>query len=108
MADYYHVVRVIETKRRHPRYLYCFDGHRRYRYALEPDDSDGLMVMPQRDAVLSQGLGWQGSQLTHKGRFTVNEVEHQGAPDTLTIRARSADFRGRSIPAGKPLNTTPP
>ncbi|NXZ87895.1 phage late control D family protein [Serratia fonticola] len=61
---------------------------------IELDDSDGLMVMPQRNAVLSLALGWQGSQLTHKGRFTVDEVEHRGAPDTLTIRARSADFRG--------------
>jgi phage protein D len=26
--------------------------------------------------------------------FTVDEVEHRGAPDTVTIRARSADFRG--------------
>lgn len=61
---------------------------------IELDDSDGLMVMPQRNAVLSLALGWQGAQLTHKGRFTVDEVEHRGAPDTLTIRARSADFRG--------------
>ncbi|MDI8752169.1 acetyl-CoA sensor PanZ family protein, partial [Salmonella enterica subsp. enterica serovar Montevideo] len=25
--------------------------------------------------------------------FTVDEIEHSGAPDRLTIRARSADFR---------------
>lgn len=61
---------------------------------IELDDSDGLVVMPQRNAVLSLALGWQGSQLIHKGRFTVDEVEHRGAPDTLTLRARSADFRG--------------
>ncbi|MHA7846228.1 phage late control D family protein [Serratia sp. D1N4] len=61
---------------------------------IELDDSDGLMMMPQRNAVLSLALGWQGSPLTPKGRFTVDEVEHRGAPDTLTIRARSADFRG--------------
>jgi phage baseplate assembly protein W len=29
-----------------------------------------------------------------KGTFTVDEIEHRGAPDTLTIRGRSADFRG--------------
>ena len=29
-----------------------------------------------------------------KGKFTVDEVEHRGAPDVVTIRARSADFRG--------------
>jgi uncharacterized protein len=53
-----------------------------------------LMVMPQRNAVLALSLGWKGAALTPKGVFTVDEVEHRGAPDTLTIRARSADFRG--------------
>ncbi|MBS0972754.1 phage late control D family protein [Serratia rubidaea] len=61
---------------------------------IELDDSDGLVVMPQRNAVLSLSLGWEGSPLTPKGQFTVDEVEHRGAPDTLTIRARSADFTG--------------
>ncbi|WBF43936.1 phage late control D family protein [Serratia rubidaea] len=61
---------------------------------IELDDSDGLVVMPQRNAVLSLSLGWEGSPLTPKGEFTVDEVEHRGAPDTLTIRARSVDFTG--------------
>lgn len=61
---------------------------------IELDDSDGMMVMPQRNAVLALSLGWKGAALTPKGLFTVDEVEHRGAPDTLTIRARSADFRG--------------
>lgn len=39
-------------------------------------------------------LGWQDSALIKKGTFTVDEIEHRGAPDTLTIRGRSADFRG--------------
>ncbi|HEB4974777.1 TPA: phage late control D family protein, partial [Enterobacter hormaechei subsp. steigerwaltii] len=39
-------------------------------------------------------LGWKGFALVGKGSFTVDEVEHRGAPDTVTIRARSADFRG--------------
>lgn len=61
---------------------------------IELDDSDGMMVMPQRNAVLALSLGWEGAALTPKGLFTVDEVEHRGSPDTLTIRARSADFRG--------------
>lgn len=44
--------------------------------------------------MLTLWLGWQGSALLNKGDFTVDEIEHRGAPDTLTIRARSADFRG--------------
>lgn len=61
---------------------------------IELDDSDGQVEMPARGAVLSLFLGWQGAALLGKGQFTVDEVEHRGAPDTLTIRARSADFRG--------------
>lgn len=61
---------------------------------IELDDSDGLVAMPARGAVLSLSLGWKGAALLGKGQFTVDEVEHRGAPDTLTIRARSADFRG--------------
>lgn len=30
-----------------------------------------------------------------KGSFTVDEVQHTGTPDQLTIRARSADMRGQ-------------
>lgn len=61
---------------------------------IELDDADGMVTMPERGAVLSVFLGWKGSALVGKGSFTVDEVEHHGAPDTLTIRARSADFRG--------------
>lgn len=58
------------------------------------DDTDGLVELPPRGASLTLWLGWQGSALVNKGSFTVDEIEHRGAPDTLTIRARSADFRG--------------
>ncbi|EKN6152155.1 phage late control D family protein [Yersinia enterocolitica] len=61
---------------------------------IELDDADGQLTMPERGTVLSVFLGWKGSALIGKGDFIVDEVEHQGAPDTLTIRARSADFRG--------------
>jgi phage protein D len=61
---------------------------------LELNDADGRVVLPVRGAVLTLWLGWKGSALIEKGRFTVDEVEHRGAPDTVTIRARSADFRG--------------
>ena len=61
---------------------------------IELDDTDGKVEMPLRGAVLTLWLGWQGFALLNKGDFTVDEIEHRGAPDTLTIRARSADFRG--------------
>jgi len=62
---------------------------------IELDDSDGLVELPVRGAVLSLYLGWKGFALVGKGDFTVDEVEHHGAPDTVTLRARSADFRGK-------------
>lgn len=61
---------------------------------IELDDSDGKLQMPGRGAVISVYLGWQGAALIGKGDYTVDEVAHRGAPDTLTVRARSADFRG--------------
>jgi phage protein D len=57
------------------------------------DDSDGLLEIPPRGAVVSVSLGWSDSGLVDKGQYTVDEVEHSGAPDQLTIRARSADLR---------------
>lgn len=60
---------------------------------LELDDADGQIVLPRRGAVISLALGWKGQPLFPKGSFTVDEIEHVGAPDRLTIRARSADFR---------------
>ncbi|WCM29208.1 contractile injection system protein, VgrG/Pvc8 family [Sphingomonas sp. QA11] len=61
------------------------------------DDSDGGIALPSAGVILQVELGWlQGSAvkpgLIDKGRFKVDEVEHSGAPDIITIRARSADF----------------
>lgn len=59
---------------------------------LRIHDSDGRMAIPKRDAVLNVSLGWVGSGLIDKGSFKVDEVEHSGAPDIISIRARSADL----------------
>lgn len=56
------------------------------------DDHDGRMAIPNRGAVLQVSIGWEGEDLVDKGKFTVNEVEHSGAPDAITIRARSASM----------------
>lgn len=57
------------------------------------DDSDGALDFPPRGASVQLALGWEGSQLEDKGSYTVDEIEHGGAPDKLTLRARSADLR---------------
>jgi phage protein D len=61
---------------------------------IELDDADGQLALPPRGAVLSLSLGWKDSALEDKGEFTVDEITHHGAPDQLTIIARSADLRG--------------
>ncbi|PHM70446.1 phage late control D family protein [Xenorhabdus kozodoii] len=61
---------------------------------LELDDADGKLIFPSRGDILTLELGWHGHPLTPKGKFVVDEIEHSGAPDKLTVRARSADFRG--------------
>lgn len=61
------------------------------------DDCTGQVALPRLGATIRVWLGWlQGSDVTpglhDKGTYTVDEVEHSGAPDRITIRARSADF----------------
>lgn len=56
------------------------------------NDSDGLMAIPSKGAEISLMLGYKGSGLIDKGLFTVDEVGHSGAPDQISISARSADM----------------
>nr|DAH88473.1 MAG TPA: tail protein [Caudoviricetes sp.] len=56
-------------------------------------DHDGLLSIPPKGAVLRLWLGWSNTGLVDKGTYTVDETEHSGAPDVLSIRARSADLR---------------
>ncbi|MCY1352964.1 phage late control protein GPD [compost metagenome] len=61
---------------------------------IELSDRDGLLAIPPRGATLQVWLGWSDTGLVDKGTFTVDETEHSGPPDVLSIRARSADLRG--------------
>jgi phage protein D len=56
-------------------------------------DHDGLLAIPPTGAVIRLWLGWSDTGLVDKGTYTVDETEHSGAPDVLSIRARSADLR---------------
>ncbi len=68
-------------------------------------DHDGELQIPRRGAEIALSIGWldlgenRSPVLVDKGRFKVDEVSHSGAPDVLSIRARSADltraFRNR-------------
>lgn len=59
---------------------------------LSLSDHDGALDLPPKGATLTLALGWLGQPLVEKGTFVVDEVEHSGAPDVVTIRARAADL----------------
>nr|WP_218627538.1 phage late control D family protein [Pseudomonas sp. dw_612] len=61
--------------------------------SLTLTDHDGLLAIPPTGAVIRLWLGWSDTGLVDKGTYTVDETEHSGAPDVLSIRARSADLR---------------
>lgn len=56
------------------------------------DDSRGTLAIPPKGAKLSLWLGFDEA-LVFKGTYTVDETEHSGPPDQLTIRAHSASFK---------------
>jgi phage protein D len=60
---------------------------------LTLSDHDGLLALPPRGAEVRLWLGWSDTGLVDKGTYLVDEIEHSGAPDVLSIRARSADLR---------------
>jgi len=59
---------------------------------IELSDHDGLLAIPSKDAELTVSVGWRGAGMVDKGKFKVDEIEHRGTPDVLTLRARSADL----------------
>lgn len=61
------------------------------------DDVDGRFAIPRAGVALDLALGWKSGSdvvpgLIAKGTFTVDEIEHSGPPDRITVRARAADF----------------
>lgn len=61
-------------------------------------DRRGDVPLPPEGAVLHVAIGWRSPDgkrdLVDKGSFKVDEVEHGGPPDTVTIRAHAVDFTG--------------
>ena len=60
---------------------------------LTLDDSQGNLALPPEGADVSLQLGYEHAGMVDKGTFKVDEVEHSGAPDVITIRCRSAELR---------------
>ena len=60
---------------------------------IQLSDHDGNLAIPPKGATIALWLGWSDTGLVDKGTYKVDELEQSGAPDTLSIRARSADLR---------------
>ena len=63
-------------------------------FELRIDDRDGAVSLPSRGAKMAVYLGYEGQKLTLIGRYTVDEIEVSGPPDTIVLRSKSSDTRG--------------
>ncbi|XVN19057.1 contractile injection system protein, VgrG/Pvc8 family [Pseudomonas corrugata] len=63
-------------------------------FELRIDDRDQAVALPSRGASIAVYLGYTGQALTRLGRYTVDEIELSGPPDTLVIRGKASDMRG--------------
>ena len=57
------------------------------------DDRGGAAALPRKGAEMEISLGFDGEEATVTGRYTVDEIELDGPPGSITIRARGADMR---------------
>jgi phage protein D len=57
------------------------------------DDRDNVIATPGRGVSIVLAIGYRGGDLVPQGTFVVDELEAEGPPDRLTIRAKSADMR---------------
>jgi phage protein D len=55
-------------------------------------DPHGNLTFPDPGRALKFWLGTREQGLVFKGIFTIDEITHSGPPDTLNVRAHSADF----------------
>ena len=73
---------------------------------IELDDTDGKLTIPEKGVLMSVYLGFESENhilniqkqkpiqtgLVYKGEFKIDEVSHQGTPDTLSIKGISMDL----------------
>ncbi|QRY81099.1 late control protein [Pseudomonas sp. PDNC002] len=61
--------------------------------SLTLDDRAGTVALPRRGAELALYLGYGETGVAPMGRYKVDTITFSGAPDTLVIKAKSADSR---------------
>lgn len=60
---------------------------------IELSDHNGLLDIPPKEAEIEVWIGWSHTGLVYKGKYLVKERNYAGSPDTLTLRATSADLK---------------
>ena len=60
---------------------------------LTLDDHDGALALPKRGVKLQCWLGFEDTGIHDMGIYIVDSSEWSGTPDTISIRAKSADFK---------------
>lgn len=68
--------------------------------SLTLDDHDGKLAMPKRGVKLQCWMGYIDAGVHDMGVYTVDSVEWGGTPDTITVKAKSADMKG-SLKSGR-------
>ncbi len=61
---------------------------------LTLDNRDGGIAIPPTKAELDISIGYEGKGVIRLGLYTVDEVELNGPPDSLVIRAKAARMAG--------------
>ena len=60
---------------------------------LTLDDHDGALALPKRGVKLQCWMGFEDAGIHDMGIYIVDSSEWSGTPDTISIRAKSADFK---------------
>lgn len=63
-------------------------------FELRIDDRGGAIALPRRGAGIEIFLGYDTKPLQRLGRYTVDDIEVSGPPNTLVIRGKASDMRG--------------
>lgn len=67
---------------------------------LTLDDHDGALEMPKRGVKLQCWMGFVDAGIHDMGTYIVDSCEWSGSPDTISIKAKSADFKS-SLKSGR-------
>ena len=56
------------------------------------EDTEHKLTLPAPGRKIKYWLGYEETGLVFKGLFIIDELEHSGFPDKISIKATSADF----------------